>query len=85
LPGVFRSRLYEIDEKISSIMTGEREIYSGGPGRQKYLLVVETASQYASRADDWQQLNANCSDLLSRFRDRYEEHSFLEFVMYAPE
>jgi hypothetical protein len=85
LPDVFRSRFYEIDEKISSIMTGEREIYGGGPGRQKYLLVVETASQYASRADDWQQLNANCSDLLSRFHDRYEEHSFLEFVMYAPE
>ena len=79
-----RSRLYEIDEKISNIKTGEREIYGGGPGRQKYLLVVETATQYASKADDWKQLNAKFSDLLGRFSDIYEEHSFLEFVMYAP-
>lgn len=84
LPDVFRSRFYKVDEKISNIMTGEREIYGGRPGQQKYLLVVETASQYASRADDWQQVNAKYSDLLGRFNDRYEEHSFLEFVMYAP-
>jgi hypothetical protein len=84
LPSVFRSRFYEIDEKISNIKTGERDIYGGGPGRQKYLLVVETASQYASRLDDWQQVNAEYSDLLGRLNDRYEEHSFLEFVMYAP-
>jgi hypothetical protein len=85
LPDVFRSRFYEIDEKISNIKTGEREIYGGGPGRQKYLLVVETAIQYASRRDDWQQVTAEYSDLLGRFNDRYEEHSFLEFVMYAPD
>ena len=85
LPDVFCCRLYEIDEKISNIKTGEREIYGGGPGRQKYLLVVETASQYASKADDWQQMNAKYSDVLSHLSDRYEEHSFLEFVMYAPD
>jgi hypothetical protein len=85
LADVMRSRLYKIDEKISNIKTGEREIYGGGPGQQKYLLVVEAAVQYASRADDWQQLNAKYSDLLACFADKYEEHSFLEFVMYAPE
>jgi len=84
LPEVHRSRLYEIDEKISNIKTGEREIYGGGPGRQKYLLVVETASQYASRSDDWQQLNQRFADLLGHLADKYEEHSFLEFMMYAP-
>jgi hypothetical protein len=85
LPDVIRSRFYEIDEKISNIKTGEREIYGGGPGRQRYLLVVETAIQYASRAVDWQKLNSKFSDLLGRISDRYEEHSFLEFVMYAPD
>lgn len=85
LPEVIRIRFYEIDEKISSIMTGERQIYGGGPGRQKYLLVFETVTQFASRADDWRQVDAKYGDLLERFTDRYEEHSFLEFVMYAPE
>ena len=85
LPDVFRSRLYEIDEKISSIMTDEREIYGGGPGQQKYLLVVETAVQCASEADDWQQVNHEFSSLRGCLSDRYEEHSFLEFVMYAPD
>jgi hypothetical protein len=85
LPDVIRSRFYEIDEKISNIKTGEREIYGGGPGRQRYLLIFETATQYASGKDDWQQVNAKFSDLIDRFSDRYEEHSFLEFVMYAPE
>ena len=84
LTDVMRSRLYEIDEKISNIKTGEREIYGGGPGRQKYLLVVESDTQYASRADDWNQVKAKYSDLLDHFTDQYEEHSFLEFVMYAP-
>jgi hypothetical protein len=85
LTDVFQCRFYEIDEKISNIKTGEREIYGGGPGQQRYLLLVETASQYASRENDWQQVNAKYSDLLDHFCDRYEEHSFLEFVMYAPE
>ncbi len=85
LPDVFRSRLYEIDEKISSIMTDEREIYGGGPGQQKYLLVVETAVPCVSEADDWQQVNHEFSDLHSCLSDRYEERSFLEFVMYAPD
>ena len=85
LPAVFRSRFYEIDEKISNIKTSEREIYGGGPGQQKYLLVVEAAAEFASKTDDWLQLNAKYSDLLGHFSDRYEEHSFLEFVMYAPE
>jgi len=85
LPDVFRSRFYEIDEKISNIMTDEREMYGGGPGQQKFLLVVETAGLYASKADDWLQINTKYSDFLGYLSDRFEEHSFLEFVMYAPE
>ncbi len=43
LPGVARTRLYEIDSDISGIQTSERKIYGGGPGAQRYLLLVECA------------------------------------------
>ena len=36
--GVFRVRLFEVDEEISNIKTTERAIYGGGPGQQKYLI-----------------------------------------------
>jgi hypothetical protein len=43
LPGVARTRLYEIDSDISEIQTSERKIYGGGPGAQRYLLLAECA------------------------------------------
>jgi len=43
LRGVARTRLYEIDAAISRIQTSERNIYGGGPGEQRYLLLVECA------------------------------------------
>jgi hypothetical protein len=43
LPGAGRTRLYEIDGDISSIQTSERKIYGGGPGAQRYLLLVDCA------------------------------------------
>lgn len=43
LPGVARTRLYEIDSAISGIQTSERKIYGGGPGEQRCLLLVECA------------------------------------------
>ena len=85
LADVMRGRLYEIDEKISNIKTGEREIYGGGPGRQRYLLVVDSAIRNVAKSDDWQQLGSQYRPLLDRFTDIYTEDSFLEFVMYAPD
>ena len=41
--GVARTRLYEIDSEISGIQTSERKIYGGGPGQQRWLLLVECA------------------------------------------
>ena len=43
LPGAARTRLYEIDSDISGIQTSERKIYGGGPGAQRYLVLVECA------------------------------------------
>ncbi|MBC8239757.1 MAG: hypothetical protein ISR50_02470 [Alphaproteobacteria bacterium] len=42
---VYRARLYAVDEDISNIMTSERQIYGGGPGAQKYLVLLETTLQ----------------------------------------
>lgn len=39
--GAQRARLYTVDEAISGMMTSERQIYSGGPGKQKYLALIE--------------------------------------------
>jgi len=41
--GVARTRLFEIDSDISGIQTSERKIYGGGPGQQRWLLLVECA------------------------------------------
>jgi hypothetical protein len=43
LPDVARTRLYEIDPALSGIQISERKIYGGGPGEQRYLLLVECA------------------------------------------
>lgn len=42
-PGAARTRLFEIDTAISGIQTSERKLYGGGPGEQRYLLLVECA------------------------------------------
>lgn len=42
--------LYEVDEAISGIMTAERRIYSGGPGRQQYLFAVEALDRAQAEA-----------------------------------
>jgi hypothetical protein len=84
LSGVYRGRLYRIDEPISNIMTNERGIYGGGPGQQKYLLIFELAHQNFPKEKDWQRINALHKDKLDHFKDKFEEYSFLEFVMYAP-
>jgi len=39
--GVGRVQLWSVDEAASGIKTAERRIYSGGPGEQQFLLLVE--------------------------------------------
>ncbi len=85
LTDVYRCRLFQIDEEISNIMTGERGIYGGGPGQQKYLLFFELASQYLPKERDWQAINDQYLSKLEYLKDKYEEYSFLEFVLYTPE
>ncbi len=88
IPGVYRGKLYEIDEEISNIMTAERQIYGGGPGQQQHLVVCELASPELPSLQAWkeiQQAGPRNREMLGMCRDVYEELSWLEFVMYAPE
>lgn len=88
IPGVYRGRIYEIDEEVSNIMTAERSIYGGGPGQQKYLAIYEIASLDLPTGPRWQevgQTDKRNQEMLKEAQDVYEELSWLEFVMYAPE
>ncbi len=48
--GTLSGGLYEVDEAISGIMTAERRIYSGGPGRQQYLFTIEALDRDQAEA-----------------------------------
>ncbi|MHA1278085.1 MAG: hypothetical protein ACTSQI_05675 [Candidatus Helarchaeota archaeon] len=85
LSNVYRCRLFQIDEEISNLVTGERGIYGGGPGQQKYLLFFELSSQYFPKEQEWQGINSRYSSKLHSFKDKFEEYAFLEFVLYAPD
>lgn len=40
--GVSRARLWRADSAVGNIATSERKIYGGGPGKQAYLVLVES-------------------------------------------
>lgn len=87
IPGVYRGRIYEIDEGVSNIMTTERQIYGGGPGQQKFLALYEIASLDLPTGKVWEQANQtgrHPQAMLKKVQDVYEELSWLDFVMYAP-
>ena len=44
--GTARARFYELDEAISGMMTAERQIYSGGPGQQQFLAIVQSMEPF---------------------------------------
>ena len=40
---VERVRLYKVDAAIGNIQTSERKVHGGGPGKQKYFVLVESS------------------------------------------
>jgi len=78
--GVVRTRLYEIDGDISGIQTSERKIYGGGPGGQRYLLLVECA---IGAGDDGGPLR----DILAGagWRDMILDAFFVDYVLARPD
>jgi hypothetical protein len=87
LPGVFRARLFEVDEEISNIKTAERNIYGGGPGEQKYLAYFEMSQSDIHRSPQWKAVvqAAPYAEKLAGLQNVFEEVSWLEFVMYSPD
>jgi len=83
LQGIYRSRLYRMDEEISHVKTEERRIHAGGPGQQMFLAIYEMASLDIPDSKDWQELHGG-AEYAKRTEDvRYESY-WLDFVMYAP-
>ncbi len=85
--GVFRARLFEVDEEISNIKTAERAIYGGGPGQQKYLVYCEMMKREV--ADSPQLMGVRRGEgnpvLFGNLENVFEELSWLEFAMYNPD
>ena len=83
MQGIYRSRLYRMDEEISYVKTEERRIHGGGPGQQKFLAIHEMASSDIPDSKAWQELHRGV-EYTKRTEDvRYETY-WLDFVMYAP-
>jgi hypothetical protein len=81
--GVYRSRLYQVDEEISHIQTEERKIHRGGPDQQKLLVLYEVASLDVPKSRVWQELDKKVEHTKKMEDVRYESY-WLDFVMYAP-
>ncbi|HJM91765.1 MAG: hypothetical protein QGG19_10390 [Alphaproteobacteria bacterium] len=72
MAGVYRVRLYAVDEEISGIMTSERQIYGGGPGQQRYLAMIES-----ERSD-----NGGEAGALTEAVDLFAESFWLEIALH---
>lgn len=79
--GVFRSRLYAVDEEISNIMTSERRIYGGGPGEQRYLLLHDLRQEDLVLPPE---PGAEGGAFQEAHRDLYLDRLWLEFALRAP-
>jgi hypothetical protein len=80
VPGVLRSRLYQIDETVSNMMTEERKLYSAGPGKQPFLLTYELARPDVRESKEWQELLGHKTNDL---RVDHQDLFALEFTIYA--
>lgn len=64
--GVGRVQLWAVDEAVSGIQTSERKIYGGGPGAQKYLLLVEADAPHPAASDALAAADAAAPDMRAR-------------------
>jgi len=77
--GAARTRLYEVDTAISSIQTSERKIYGGGPGEQRYLLLIECAIGAGDEGSPLRGLLARAS-----WRDVFLDVFAVDYVLARP-
>ncbi len=84
ISGVYRSRLYEVDEAISNIATTEQAISGTRPGQHRFFAFYETAS--LDLVKKWQDIGQKAGRETSRkLQDLKEESYWLDFAMSAPD
>jgi hypothetical protein len=87
ISGVYRARLFEMDDEVSNISTEERKIHGGKPGLQRFLAFYELSnlelleSPQWKGSTDWVQKGALTQKLENVQRESY----WLDFSMYAPQ
>jgi len=80
-PGAGRTRLFEIDSAISGIQTSERKIYGGGPGEQRWLLLVECA---IGAGDAGAPLRARLDAAAKDWRDVFDDVFTVDYALAKP-
>ncbi len=81
LDGVYRARLYAVDEAASGVETSERDLHGAAPAGQKYCSWIELAAPGLPEEAAFQGVGAG---RLAECRDTISGVSWLDFVMYAP-
>ena len=87
VPGVYRARLYEMDDEVSNISTEERKMHGGGPGQQKFLEYYEVAGLDILDIHSWKvarMASGLKGEIQSKLEDTVTESYWLDFAMYAP-
>ena len=85
--GIYRVRLYEMDDEISNISTEERKIHGGGPGQQKFLAIYEIANLDLPESKVWREAiegSEETQNILKNWENIIKESYWLDFTMYAP-
>lgn len=88
IPGVFRVRLYEIDEAISHVMTEEQKLYSPELGKQRFLATFELGSKDIAKSPSWREAfreSATYPKELKGMKMGHRDLFALEFTIYSPE
>jgi hypothetical protein len=87
LAGVYRARLYKMDDEVSNISTEERKIHGGGPGQQKFLAYYELANLDLPDSVGWIKASSPFeadAEAQIRLEDVIRESYWLDFTMDAP-
>ncbi len=87
LDGVYRARLYAVDEAGSGVETAERDLHGAQAAGQKYCAWIELASPDLPDDTAFQArgaASAGGAGGLARCRDAISGVSWLDFVLYAP-
>ena len=87
VPGVYRVRLYEMDDEVSNITTAERKVHGGGPGQKRFLAYYEMASPDLPDSKAWEAVafgSESGKKIFNRLEDIQRESYWLDFCLYAP-